>query len=198
MDKRILQIMKQSIDLVDITKILVIDLRKVIEISYQKIKELRESPESVFLAEQETWFRLSNRITISTIESICFKLKQIALLTCDLRRRPLTPTEREKLEEKRASGRPYFLRTEDNLKFTFKMYAYAFGYGYRLDCSGNEWRDFLEIVNKRNALTHPKTSADLKISPEEHDKAAKTFLWFHAVFQELMRAGRATRKKMMI
>ena len=129
------------------------------------------------------------------MNTICFKLKRIALLTCDTRDRPLTTKEREKLAEKRAHGRPYYIPTDDNLKFTFKMYAYAFECGYRLDCIGKEWADFLEVVDKRNALTHPKTSADLKVSPEQHNKAAIAFRWFHRVFQELTRACRATIKK---
>lgn len=195
MDIRIQRIRKELEDMRATTNILIDDLDRVLAVSDQKMKELKGKPESIFLAEQETWFRLSNRITLTTIESICFKLKQIALLICDLWNRPLTPKEREKLEEMYANGNPRYLPTANNLKFTFKMYAYAFGCGYRLNCSGKEWADFLEIVDKRNALTHPKASADLKISPEEHDKAAETFLWFHKVFQELMTACQATRKK---
>jgi hypothetical protein len=198
MDSRVIRIIKQSIDLNDISRILADDLNKVIEVSNQRMKELKEGPESVFLAEQETWFRLSNGITVTTIESICFKLKQIALLSCDILGRPLKSRQREMLEERRANGRPFYIPTDDNLKFTFKMYAYAFESGYKLDCNGKEWADFLEIVDKRNALTHPKTKADLKISVKEHDKAADVSLWFIRVFQELMRDCRTTGKKVAI
>jgi hypothetical protein len=78
------------------------------------------------------------------------------------------------------------------------MYAYAFDCGYRLDCSRKEWEDFLEVVAKRNAITHPKSKADLKMTVEDHSKAADTYDWFISVFNELMKACRATGKKMTI
>jgi hypothetical protein len=172
-------------DLGEIYDVLTKDLKRVLEVSEQKNKELKNGAESALLDEQGTWFRLINRITLSTIEAVCYKLKQIALLSYDIKGPTLNAKERQKLEEKREDGKPYFMPTDDNVKFAFKMFANAFGSSYKLDCSGEEWVNFCRLVAKRNAITHPKTSADLKISPEEHDKAADAAVWFGRAFREL-------------
>jgi hypothetical protein len=66
------------------------------------------------------------------------------------------------------------------------MFANAFSSSYKLDCSGEEWVNFCQLVEKRNAVTHPKTNVDLKISPEEQDKASDAAVWFGRAFRELI------------
>lgn len=164
-------------DLSEIVKILTEDLKRIIEISNEKIKEFKDSPESLFLDEQQTWFRSANRLVITVIESICYKMKQIALLICDSTGKPLTEEERKNLTERRADGSKYFMKTSDNVKFSFEILAYAFGFKFRLKY-GREWGTFLKVEKKRNKLTHPKTKMDLKITVTEHNESAETLDWF--------------------
>ena len=93
---------------------------------------------------------------------------------------------RQKWEEKREDGKPCFMPTDENAKFAFKTFANAFGSSYKLDCSGEEWVNFCQLVEKRNAITLPKTSADLKIPPEEHDKAGDAAVWLGRMFRKLI------------
>jgi hypothetical protein len=194
MDPRITSLVGRYIESGGMYEILTRDFQRVMSIAEKKMAELRNCPEPVFLEELETWFRLINRTALTIIESTCYYLKQISLLACDIKGKTLDPEDRQKLEEKRADCRPYFIPTADNVRYAFKMFAYAFDSSYRLDCSGKEWVNFCQFVKKRNEITHPKTIADLRISAEGHEQGANAAEWFGQVFRELIGACPAPRK----
>jgi hypothetical protein len=183
-------------DMIDIVNILAKDINQVIEVSNKKINELKYAPESTFLDEQETWFRLSNRLVITVIESMCYKIKQTALLICDTLGKPLTEKEREKLTEKKTDGSNLFLKTSENVKFSFDKLAYAFDINFKIKY-GEEWSNFLKVIRKRNALTHPKTKADLKITVTEHNKSAETINWFYRTLETFFDELKKQRNVMM-
>ena len=168
-----------------IVNILVGDLQKVIDISNEKIKALKGRPVSIFLNEQETWFRLANRLVITTIESICYSMKQTAYLVCQQRKLPLSSEKQELINEKKADGSPRYQKTHENLKFSFELLAYAFGTKSPLKFN-KKWAIFLRTVKKRNELTHPKVLKDLKISAKQHKESAETLDWFEDLIKELL------------
>lgn len=178
-------------DMAEIARILTNDIDRITEVSNKRMIELKDSLESKFLDEQETWFRLANRLVITVIESICYKMKQTALLMCDGVGKPLSDEEREKLNEKKADGSNVFMRTSENVKFAFKKLADAFGFKFRLKY-GKEWSRFLRVAEKRNRLTHPKTKADLKITITEHNESAETLNWFNRTIKEFFDELRKT------
>ena len=170
-------------DMIEITNVLTTDIDRVIDISDEKIKQYKDSSEEKFLEEQETWIRLSIRLLISSIESTCYKLKQIALLGYQARRIALEEEDIQKLQERTKEGRPKFLPTDENLKYSFKMLASAFNLKSKLKF-GKEWGTFLRVLKKRNALTHPKAKSDLKVSQTDHKDAADTLEWFTILLHE--------------
>jgi len=174
---------EQVMDMIAITNILITDIDRVIKISDEKIRQYKESTEEKFLNEQKTWIRLSIRLLITSIESTCFKLKQIAMIGYRSRGIILDEEDISKLTERTKDARPRYLPTDDNLKYSFKMLASAFNHKNKLKC-GKEWGTFLKVLKKRNGLTHPKNKSDLQVLPSDHKDAADTMEWFFKLLQE--------------
>ncbi|MBE3137463.1 MAG: hypothetical protein IMZ43_08780 [Thermoplasmata archaeon] len=171
-------------ELNEIGNILTTDLKRVIEISDEKIEQYKDRPEPQFLNEQETWIRLSIRLLFTTIEAVCFKLKQFALIGHQIRNMPLDAEDRMNLNEKRENGSPYFMPTAVNLKYAFKMAAASVDKTYKIEFE-LEWDIFLRLLKKRNDLTHPKKTGDLAVSVKNQSDAADTGLWFGKILNGL-------------
>jgi len=174
---------KQVMDMIAITNILITDIDRVIDMSNEKIKQYKESTQAKFLNEQETWIRLAIRLLVTSIESTCYKLKQLALLGYQAHGIVLDEEDVGKLRERTKDGRPKFLPTDENIKYSFKMLASAFNHKNMLKC-GKEWGTFLKVLKKRNGLTHPKNKSDLKVLPSDHKDAADTMEWFFKLLNE--------------
>jgi len=172
-------------DMIEIADILMTDIRRVTEISYDKIKQYKNSPEDQFLHEQETWIRLSNRLVISRIEAVCFKLKELTLIRYKMLKKDPGEEDTAFLTEKRKNGGLKFMSTGENLKYAFKMFANAFNSTYKLKF-GPEWEIFQRVLNKRRGLTHPKNKRDLSISPADQNDAVDTGIWFDKILKELV------------
>lgn len=175
---------KEVRDLLEISDILLDDLEHVIQVSNEKIRQFRESPETEFLKQQATWFRLIIRLLITTIEATCFKLKQLALIKYKQQSVQLEEKDREKLSEQRSDGGLCFLSTSENLKYAMKMYATAFGSKYKIKF-GKEWATFLRVQSKRKGLTHPKSKGDLSVTMSDYKAAYDTAVWFTDLIQQL-------------
>ena len=170
-------------ELAKIINILMKDLERVIDKSNEMVNKYKQKPEKIFLDQQETWFRQANRITITTIDAICFKMKQITLLLFDNSDKNLSPEDREKLSEKKSDGSPHYLRTHKNVKFAFKMLAKISGFPFEIKFD-KKWANFLKVVRKRNSLTHPKSLNDLNMSARDHNNTADAFSWFGSLIKQ--------------
>lgn len=106
------------------------EIKKVTQIIDIEIERLKNKSENEFLCEIQPWFRIVIRSTIATIEAICYQFKQVTILICDHRKKPLTPAQREKLTEKKQDEdgklQNYYLETKENIKFALKKIYYAF------------------------------------------------------------------------
>jgi hypothetical protein len=176
--------MDQVKDMIELSNILTTDLKRVVEISDEKIQQYKDRPERQFLNEQETWIRLSIRLLFTTIEAVCFKLKQFALIGYKVRNKPLDVKDRIKLTEEKEDGSPSFLHTDDNLKYAFKMAAVSVDKTYQIEF-GKEWAIFQKLLKKRNGLTHPKKIGDLAVSIKDQGDAADIGIWFGKILNGL-------------
>lgn len=174
---------EQVKDMIEISDVLMKDISRVIDVSSDKIRQYETSGENKFLDEQQTWIRLSIRLLITSIESTCFKLKQIAKIGYQARGISLGEEDISKLTERTKEGKLRFLPTDDNVKYSFKMLASAFELDQKLKF-GKEWATFLRLVTKRNKLSHPKNKADLHVAPTDHKDAADTLEWFMKLLKE--------------
>jgi hypothetical protein len=82
-----------------------------------------------------------------------------------------------------------FLRLQNNLRFTVKMYAKVFEYNYTLDVQGDGWQAFNRSIDIRHRLTHPKRVEELNISIEDVEDIQIGFSWYMESVGGLVRAA---------
>jgi hypothetical protein len=77
----------------------------------------------------------------------------------------------------------------NNFRFTFAMFAKAFGKTYVLDVSGVGWQDFSAATKVRNRITHPRSAAALAITYDEARLVERAVEWFMRASSELVRGA---------
>lgn len=157
------------------------EIHEIIDMCDVVAKKLEKKTESEFINEIQPWFRVVIRSVMSVIEGTCFKLKEATLLICTVRRKKLSPRDliklKEKIRDKNGRIKNYYLKTEDNIRFTLKKFYYAFDLDFEVKDS-KEWEKVRTTIQVRNRLTHPKKLIDLKVSIDEYSNAASAFQWF--------------------
>jgi len=83
---------------------------------------------------------------------------------------------------------PKFLRLTDNLGFSFKAFAKAFGSSFELEVSGSGWDAFQRSIIVRNRITHPKTLTDLTVSDSAMEDIFKAIDWYKENGLNLLRS----------
>jgi len=184
--KNFQRLLNESIDTIQIFDSLKKELDRIIDAIDFLNKRLKN--ENEFLREVQPWFRIAIRSTISMIEASCYKLKQFTILICDYRKKPLSPTDREKLIEKKQDEngklRNYYLETKENIKFALKKIHYAYDLPFKIN-NHEGWQKLLNTIDIRNKLTHPKKKVDLDVSPQQYEDAIEGFGWFTKKIDEL-------------
>lgn len=133
------------------------------------------------------------RAVMAYIEGMTYRMKQIALCFSRLPREEITDAEKALLREVRfdltQSGetkeKPYFLSTEENVRFAFKVTAKVFRVPFQLDTQSDGWKALQKIIKVRHRLMHPKTPQNLDISEEELSLAIQAAWWFATTSHEL-------------
>ena len=175
-------------DTLQIVYTLTEEIKKANQVVNIEIGRLKNKNENEFLREMQPWFRIVIRSTIATIEAICYKFKQVTILICDHRKKPLTPTEQEKLTEKKQDEdgklRNYYLETKENIKFALKKIYYALDLRFEIE-DHEGWKKLLDTIDIRHKLTHPKKKVDLDVSPQQYNNTTIGFNWFEKKIKEL-------------
>ena len=83
---------------------------------------------------------------------------------------------------------PKFLRLTDNLRFSFKAFAKAFGSSFELEVSGAGWDAFQRSIIVRNRITHPKTLTDLTVADSAMKDIFKAIDWYKENGLNLLRS----------
>ncbi|KAF0140859.1 MAG: hypothetical protein FD122_2032 [Stygiobacter sp.] len=126
------------------------------------------------------------RSLFAAIESVIFGMKTEILNRLSEANPPFTTGELVILEEKSftidKSGdiieSPKYLELKKNIRFVFRTYGKCYGTQLELDVSGTDWKNFTELVEVRNRITHPKTKNDIIITDDEINKSKLLFGWF--------------------
>lgn len=186
--KNIQKFIKEWNDTMNIVYMLTEEILKVTGTVNKEIGRLKNKNENEFINEIQPWFRIAIRSVIATIEAICYKLKQATIIICEQREKTLSPSEMEKLLEKKRDKngkmKNYYLETRENIKFSLKMFFYVFDLPFTIkDHEG--WKKLMDTVAKRHKLTHPKNKTDLEVSPKEYNDASIGFQWFSNSVREL-------------
>lgn len=183
---------QETVEMVYLLTEEVLKFSHLIDIEIEKLKNKSEREflgEQEFLNELQPWFRINIRSSITIIETICYKLKQNTILICEQRNKTLTPSELEKLMEKKRDRdgklQNYYPKTQENIIFTLKKIYYAFDRSFEIkDHDG--WRKLCESIEKRNKLTHPKKKDDLKATAQQYNDASVGFAWFTSRIKDLV------------
>lgn len=132
------------------------------------------------------------RSIFSFIEGCCFRLKQDALVFCDdfspgeislLKGKTYILNDRGIVKEKEA-----YLKAKANLRLAFKAYAKAFNADFELKVNSKGWESYLEALEIRNRITHPKKFLDLVIRNEDMEKVMEARIWFGENLTQLLKS----------
>lgn len=75
-----------------------------------------------------------------------------------------------------------FVEIKKNIRFIFKTYGKCYNTKLELEDDSIGWKYFVELVDKRNRITHPKTEQDLIITDKDIMKCRLVVSWFSEQF----------------
>ncbi len=136
--------------------------------------------------------RTAFRVSISAIETLIFWLKS-GVLAVEDSEAVFTRAELALLYEEgyRLDGEgsvkteTRFIPLAQNLLFTWKMLLRGTPKtSLHPDVSRSEWRDFKASISIRHRITHPRTLADLDVSPADLETLSRSIDWvFHSTIK---------------
>ena len=133
------------------------------------------------------------RSIFAYIEGAIWILKQFCLkarATSGIRR--ISPAEYclliEETYELKSNGVPKtqtkFLRLPENIRFTFTLVNRLFGANLNLGIGTQSWNKFLQALNIRHRITHPKDTSAFAIADEEIELCKEVCSWFNELINE--------------
>jgi hypothetical protein len=149
------------------------------------------------------WRRTYVRALFAAIEGINYRMKHLAINLSDSNQITFTVAEKAALLEESydiddkgnaviVKGK---LRTANNLLFSFKSLAQAFGVSHEVDKNSSEWNCFKEAIKIRDRITHPKCMNDLTISDKEVDIIGETTRWYITSIKQILMLGKEQARK---
>jgi len=133
------------------------------------------------------------RSIFAYIEGTVWNLKQVCLNAKPAKGiRKMTPSEytllTEKTYELKNNGEPKaqskFLRLPENIRFTFNLLNKLFKGNVSLGVGTENWDQFLQALDMRHRITHPKSSSEFQISNEEIEVCKSVFSWFNQLVND--------------
>ena len=167
-----------------LTDLVTRDLDKCVEISNTHLGDM-------------TWQRLVVRAAFSTIDSICFKLNELVYCFSKFLKHKFAEVDEAFLVgyRKERSGKitRCYPGLSEYVKRTLKNSSEFFT-SSPIDFSDTQWQMFLDSIEIRDRITHPKNTADLLITQKEYDKVADAFVWFNKRIFEITLASSGVAK----
>ena len=76
-----------------------------------------------------------------------------------------------------------------SMRTSFAAFAAAHGIANPLSPSGEAWQDFMDAIEVRRRLTHPRSGQDCRISDEDFDLVRRVHHWYQDVDSLLFNAA---------
>jgi hypothetical protein len=152
------------------------EIMKVLDSDVQKAGKLLNTEHSPYAR------RTFIRTLFAKLEGLTFQLKQIALERENEGFVSFSSEERSKLHEDTG-----FIRTPENIRFSFQSLARAYGSDFEADYGNHRWAFLRKAVAIRNSITHPKILDDLEISDSDLETLRQGMQWYHDNISEVMR-----------
>jgi len=137
------------------------------------------------------------RTLFAAVEGTVFAIKRKTLAEHKIGGCELSPAEYAMLVEEaydlRDNGHlrtsQKFIRLQANIRFAFSIYTDKVGrISFCLDTNDSGWTDFLQAIEIRNRLMHPKALKDLEVTDSELDCVLSAAKWFNDQVGRLMTA----------
>jgi hypothetical protein len=148
--------------------------------------------------EDQAWSRIAVRCLCANIEARLYLYRRTALQALPLSKVLLKQEEEDILREERIvirngvqERKPKFLRIEDSVKESMRLFAKAFGASFQPDCGGKGYTAFCATFNVRNRLMHPKGVFDLQVLEKDVETADEAINWMNEQYALMVSAVQA-------
>jgi hypothetical protein len=135
-------------------------------------------------ATPQFWRRTYIRTLFAMIEGATWLHKQYALRLHEHGRVEFTTGELALLRDVqfdfqngKVREQPRFLNVADNFRFGFYALNNVMKSGHVLDVTGEPWERFKKAIEIRNRITHPKSTADILVTRDEHVEMLAVGAW---------------------
>lgn len=146
--------------------------------------DLQSAANGLYLVDHVFWRRIYIRSLFATVEADIFQRKQLALAghavnaTFDERELTILREVQYNVANNGAiSESPRFIPLATNYRLSFQFAGRVINTRFQLDVGGESWREFLQCIEIRNGITHPKNPSDLEISNAGAEIAERVSSW---------------------
>ena len=139
-------------------------------------------------AELGFWYRNLTRSFMSYVEGILYVMRRLIIFAHERGEIELSPGEAVLVREmgytinarkKRVEERDIPNRLLENFVLTFRIFPRVFGSKFEVDYGHHGWEKFQDLVDMRNALTHPKSVDDTLLRSELPNTVRDALVWFY-------------------
>lgn len=133
---------------------------------------------------QDFWRRVYIRSMFAMIEADIFQRKRLALAGHEnspiFEADDLTVLREVQYTVKKngnTTTRPSYIELSSNYRLSFQLSARAMDSKFELNVGGQEWRDFLQCIEIRHRITHPKFPSCMDVSKDDVEMAQRVSSW---------------------
>ena len=174
--------------LVDMERMFDHDTRRLFELVRKHIDSvLEDRHDPAKFDEFQLFARAFVRALFAHVEGVTYLMRQVIIWAHDRGEIALTEAERSDLNEREPmTGKPRFNSLKENFRLAFQHFPKLFGSPYQLDKSGQDWHFFCASIKVRDAITHPKTTSEFKLSSDALREAQRAAVWFNESLRDLL------------
>jgi len=175
--------------LVDMERMFDHDTRRLFEfVRAHTDSVLSDRQNSAKFDEFQLYARAFVRAFFAHVEGVTYLMRQVVIWAHDRDEIALTEPEVSSLSEseRNAAGKLRFNSVKENFRLAFNYFPRLFGSTYRPDKSGQGWHFFCTSIRVRDAITHPKTTTEFKLSGDAVREAQIAAVWFNEILRKLL------------
>ena len=141
---------------------------------------LADRQNSAKFEEFQLFSRAFVRALFAHVEGVTYLVKQVVLWANDRGDIALTESELSSLCEGKRNT------VKKNFDLAFEYFPRLFGSSYRPDKKSQGWNFFCRSIKVRDAITHPKTTMEFKLSGDAVRETQIAATWFNKTLRSLL------------
>lgn len=149
---------------------------------------LADRQNSAKFEEFQLFARAFVRALFAHVEGVTYLKRQVVLWAYDRGEIALTQSELSSLSEgaRGGTGKCQFNTVKENFRLAFDYFPRLFGSSYQPDKNSQGWCFFCRSIKVRDAITHPKTTTEFKLSGDAVREAQIAAMWFNETLRSLL------------